>query len=144
MKCNLALCHSPSPIYALLLCPGRWPLTNMCSSFWTSVGLVPVAYILAAFLARKTQSCSVAEIWPVHHHYHNPPSPSSLVKLLWKCARKLDTATEAKDQGHQMHGMTNKIAIFVGDHQKMYYRMNRFPWKALLVGWMDKCECIGI
>lgn len=35
---------NPSPLHALAVPrPGRWPLTNMCSSFWTSVGLGPVA-----------------------------------------------------------------------------------------------------
>lgn len=37
----------PHSYTATMLCPGRWPLTNMCSSFWTSVGLAPVASILA-------------------------------------------------------------------------------------------------
>lgn len=41
--------------------PGRWPSTNTCSSFWTSVGLAPVAYILARCISGSSgpvQLCS--------------------------------------------------------------------------------------
>lgn len=65
VNCTLSQRHTSlpeplAPIHMLILLPrpGRWPLTNMCSSFWTSVGLGPVAF--AASLTLRLQSSSMA------------------------------------------------------------------------------------
>lgn len=117
--------------------PGRWPLTNMCSSVWTSVGLASVAYILACFIP-GSQAPLQLHGWDLDCLPSLPQPSISIITCkigFKKCAWKLEKVAEAEGQGHEKHGMTNKLGIITGN--EMHYCIAVGTNAPGADGWMD-------
>lgn len=144
LNCTLSQRHTSlpeplPPIHTLIRLPhpGRWPLTNMCSSFWTSVGLGPVAF--AASLTLRLQSSSMAGDLACPLSLPQPSISIITCKIALNVCpppqKKLDQARQAKDQGHQMHGMKNYMVITL--ETIMTGGLHTLPLVGAKSGWMD-------